>query len=290
MAVGPGHAGHAMGTPVMTAADRWRTGLALWAIPEHILAAAPASPHAFSVRRFSELADEAVRQPPTITHRRAAARLPEGGSVLDVGCGGGAGSLPLADRAGLLIGADQSAEMLRAYREAAGRAGVAARTVQGAWPEAAGDAPVADVVVCLHVIYNVAALVSFAEALTAHARHRVVLEFPTRHPLDWLGPYWKAVHDLDRPHVPTADDALELFTDLGYAPRQERWERANSLHGASLDDRVAFVCQRLAVGNDRRAEVAALVTELGVPTSRTVVTAWWDVDVSEEPRPERAVA
>jgi hypothetical protein len=27
-----------------------------------------------------------------------------------------------------------------------------------------------------------------------------------------------------------------------------------------------------------------------VPTARTVVTAWWDVDVSEEPRPERAVA
>jgi SAM-dependent methyltransferase len=274
----------------MTAADRWRRGLEQWAIPEHILSAAPANPHAFSVRRFSELADEAVRQPPTITHRRAAARLPDGGSVLDVGCGGGAGSLPLADRAGLLVGADQSAEMLRAYRAAAGRAGVPVRTVQGGWPDAAGDAPVADVVVCLHVIYNVAALVPFAGALTSHARHRVVLEFPTRHPLDWLGPYWKAVHDLDRPKVPTADDALEAFTDLGYAPRQERWERSNSLHGASLDDRVAFVSQRLAVGDDRRAEVAALVTDLGVPTTRTVVTAWWDVDVSEEPRPEQAVA
>lgn len=274
----------------MTAADRWRVGLAQWAIPDRILAAAPADPHAFSVRRFSELADEAVRQPPTVTHHRAAARLPDGGSVLDVGCGGGAGSLPLADRAGLLIGSDQSAEMLRAYAEAAGRAGVPVHTVQGTWPEAAAGAPVADVVVCLHVIYNVAPLVSFAEALTAHARHRVVLEFPTRHPLDWLRPYWRAVHGVERPHVPTADDALEVFADLGYAPRHERWERPNSLHDAPLDDKVAFVCQRLAVRDDRRAEVAALVSELGVPTARTVVTAWWDVDVSEEPRPERAVA
>ena len=274
----------------MTAADRWRDGLAQWAIPEHILATAPADPHAFSVRRFSQLADEAVHQPPTVTHRRAAARLPHGGSVLDVGCGGGAGSLPLADRAGLLIGADQSADMLRAYAEAAVRTGVPARTVQGGWPEAAAGAPVADVVVCLHVIYNVAALIPFAEALAAHARHRVVLEFPTSHPLDWLRPYWRAVHDVERPHVPTADDALEVFTDLGYAARHVRWERPNSLHGAGPDDKVAFVCQRLAVGDDRRDEIAALVSEFGVPTARTVVTAWWDVDVSEEQRPERAVA
>lgn len=274
----------------MTAADRWREGLAQWAIPDRILAAAPTDPHAFSVRRFSELADEAVRQPPTVTHRRAAARLPDGGSVLDVGCGAGAGSVPLAERAGQLIGADRSAEMLRAYVQAAERAGVPVRTVHGSWPEAAADAPVADVVVCLHVIYNVAALVAFAEALTAHARSRVVLEFPTRHPLDWLRPYWRAVHDLERPRVPTAGDALEVFADLGYAPRHERWERPNSLHGAGHEEKLAFVCQRLAVGDDRRAQVAALVTEFGVPTTRTVVTAWWDVDVSEEPRPERAVA
>lgn len=274
----------------MTAADRWRAGLERWAIPERILAAAPTDPHTFSVSRFVALADEALRQPPTITHRRAAARLPVGGSVLDVGCGGGAGSLPLADRAGLLIGADQSVEMLRAYREAAARVNVEVRTVQGGWPDAAGAAPTADVVVCLHVVYNVAALVPFAEALTAHARHRVVLEFPTHHPLDWLRPYWEALHDVDRPAVPTADDALEVFSDLGYAPRHERWERPNSLHGADLDDTVTFVSQRLAVGADRRDDVAALVVALGVPSARTVVTAWWDVDVSEEPRPARAVA
>lgn len=261
----------------MTAADRWRDGLARWAIPEHILAAAPADPHGFSVRRFSQLAADAVHQPPTVTHRRAAARLPQGGSVLDVGCGGGAGSLPLADRAGLLVGADQSADMLRAYREAAQLAGVAVRTVQGSWPQDADVAGVADVAVCLHVIYNVPDLVGFAGALTAHARHRVVLELPTRHPLDWLRPYWRAVHDIERPHGPTSDDALEVFADLGLAPRHETWQRPNSLSGAAVDEQIAFVCRRLALGDDRRAEIAALVAEHGVPTERPVVTAWWDV-------------
>lgn len=273
----------------MTAADRWRDGLALWAIPDHILAAAPDDPHTFSVRRFSELADEAMLRP-TTTHRRAAARLPYGGSVLDVGCGGGAGSLPLADRADLLIGADSSADMLTAFAAAADRAGVAAQTVEGTWPEAADRAPTADVVVCLHVIYNVAALVPFARALTSHALHRVVLEFPTHHPLDWLAPYWRAVHGIERPQIPTADDALAVFADLGLAPRHERWERTNSLHGTDRAAKTDFVLRRLAVGGDRRTEIADLVDRIGVPTSRTVITAWWDTDVAARPRPGRAAA
>jgi SAM-dependent methyltransferase len=257
-------------------ANTWRDALAAWAIPDRILAAAPSDPHGFSVRRFTALAEEALAQPPTVTHRRAAEALPDGGTVLDVGCGGGAGSLPLAERAGLLVGADQSPQMLEAFAAATARLGVAARTVQGAWPDAADRAPVADVVVCLHVVYNVAELAPFVEALTAHARRRVVLELPTRHPLAWLAPYWRAVHDLDRPDGPTSDDALAVVADLGHVVRHEWWERANSLHDAPLDEQVDFVCGRLAVGGDRRAEVAGLVADLGVPASRAVVTAWWD--------------
>lgn len=260
----------------MTAAEHWRATLAGWAIPERILATAPTDPHRFSVRRFAALADEALRQPPTTTHRRAAEALPAGGSVLDVGCGGGAGSLPLADRAGLLIGADQSPDMLAAFADAAGRVGARFATVEGGWPDAADRAPVADVVVCLHVVYNVAELAPFVEALTAHARHRVVLELPTRHPLAWLAPYWRAVHDLDRPDGPTATDAMAVIADLGHEVHHDWWERPNSLHGAAIAEQIDFVCARLAVGADRRAQIAGLVADIGVPASRAVVTAWWD--------------
>lgn len=263
-----------------SAAERWRDQLARWAIPDHILAAAPADPHTFSVRRFTDLAAAAQREPLTATHRRAAERLPDRGSVLDVGCGGGAGSLPLAERAGLLIGADESADMLAAFAAAAGRRGVDVETVEGAWPDAGAHAPVADVVVCLHVVYNVAALAPFVQQLTAHARRRVVLEFPTRHPLDWLRPYWQAVHDVERPHGPTDTDALEVVRDLGVVAHHERWQRANSLSGVDRDDKIAFVRQRLAVGDDRRAQLGALVDRFGVPTERTVVTAWWDTDAT----------
>ncbi len=260
-----------------TAAERWRSALALWAIPDRILAAAPADPHVFSVGRFADLAAQARRQPLTITHRRAAERLPDGGSVLDVGCGGGAGSLPLAEQAGLVIGTDQSAGMLTAFVDAAGELGIDVETVEGTWPDAASRTPVADVVVCLHVIYNVAALESFARALTTHARRRVVLEFPTLHPLEWLRPYWQAVHGVDRPLGPTSDDALAVFAGLGVTPEHEQWQRPVSLYADDVDRQVDFVSQRLAVGADRRAQVTELVARLGVPAERTVVTAWWDV-------------
>lgn len=262
----------------MSAADHWRDALARWAVPDRVLAAAPANPHGFSVRRFTELADEAVRQPPTPTHDRAAERLPRGGSVLDVGCGGGAGSLPLRARAGLVVGADENADMLRAFADGAARVGIDAQTVEGRWPDAADAAPTTDVVVCLHVVYNVADLTPFVQALHDHARHRVVLEFPTEHPLAWLRPYWLAVHDVERPDAPTGDDALALFAEAGHRADHERWRRPNSLHGATADEQIAFVCRRLAVGDERRAEVADLVAEHGVPTERPVITAWWDVD------------
>lgn len=261
------------------AADRWREHLKRWAIPDHILAAAPTNPHTFSVRRFTDLAADARRQPPTVTHRRADERLPAGGSVLDVGCGGGAGSLPLAGRAGRLIGLDESRGMLEAFAAAAWDLEVDVDVVEGSWPAAAARAPAADVVVCLHVIYNVADLVPFVQQLRDHAHLRVVLEFPTRHPLAWLRPYWRHVHGIDRPDGPTDADALEVLNDLGLAPAHERWQRPNSLSGADREDQVSFICQRLAVGGERRGEVAELVARFGVPTRRPVVTAWWDTDL-----------
>lgn len=274
----------------MSAGDRWRTALAQWAIPDHVLAQAPDDPHEFSVRRFTSLAEDALRAPPSVTHRRAAQGLPAGGSVLDVGCGGGAGSLPLADRADLLVGVDQSPAMLSAFRSAAEQAGVTVETVEGTWPDVAERTPVADVVVCLHVIYNVGALVPFLRALTAHARARVVLEFTDVHPLAWMRPYWHAVHGVERPTGPTADDAIAVLHGLGYVLKQQRWRRPFSLHDDEVDERIDMIRRRLAVGTDRRDEIADLVQRYGVPTERAMVTVWWDVEAEARPRDEQEAA
>lgn len=268
--------GHPVGAPV-TAARRWHDQLQRWAIPEHILRAAPADPHRCSVQRFSALAADALRRRPTPTHDRAAEALPAAGSVLDVGCGGGAGSLPLGPPAARLVGVDQRAGMLDAFRRAAAARGVGADTVLGTWPDVAAATPVTDVVVSTHVLYNVPRIAPFLRALTAHARRRVVLELPTSHPLAWLTPYWRALHDLERPAGPTADDALQVMADLGARVRHQRWLRPNSLHGAPSSDQVLFVRERLGLAPDRDDEVRDLVDRIGVPAHRPVVTAWWDV-------------
>src|SRR2546430_11828672 len=57
------------------------------------------------------------------------------GSVLDVGCGAGAASLPLAAKTSGLIGVDPSAAMLKEFRVRAQAAGVEVQTVRGARSE-----------------------------------------------------------------------------------------------------------------------------------------------------------
>jgi hypothetical protein len=69
-----------------------------------------------------------------------------------------------------LTAVDSHAGMLAALTERAVRLGLTAHTVEGRWPDVAGEVPVADVVVCHHVAYNVPDLASFAVALTPATR------------------------------------------------------------------------------------------------------------------------
>ncbi len=165
--------------PAAAAADRWRRELAGWAVPAEILAGAPESPWGFPVE-FLRFSGQSGADSPS--RRRALELLPVGGSVLDVGCGGGQGALSLVPPAGLVIGVDEAAEQLGEFAAAADRIGVAHQEVPGRWPDVAAAVPEADVVVCHHVAYNVPELAGFARALTGHARRRVVLELTERHP------------------------------------------------------------------------------------------------------------
>ena len=259
-----------------SAAERWRLALGDWAIPQEILDAAPESPWHFPPALFARLADRALSEPAGPSRRRAAEALPEGGSVLDVGVGGGAASLPLAPPAGLIVGVDQSEGMLAAFAEGADRRGVAHREVQGLWPAVAGDVEPADVVVCHHVAYNVADLAPFAAALTDHARRRVVMELTSDHPTSNLNPLWRAFHGLERPTSPTAADAVAVLTEMGLEVSSQEWER--SWHSPG-DDRAAAVLmrrRRLCVGPERDAEIAAARDREAEELVRGGVTLWWD--------------
>jgi SAM-dependent methyltransferase len=248
---------------VTGALERWREQLEGWAIPAEILAAAPESPWGFPVGLFRSRAERAGSAPATPSNREAARFLPAGGTVLDVGAGGGAASLPLASVAGRLVAVDESAGMVASFLAAAEAAGVPAEAVEGRWPEVAGRVGPADVVLCHHVLYNVADLAPFATALTGHARRRVVAELTERHPLVGLGPLWRRFHGLDRPTGPGADDAVAALGALGLEVDRQDWEQQERFGFDDFDELVAFTRRRLCLPARRDPEVAQALLEQG---------------------------
>lgn len=268
----------------MNALERWESELPRWGIPDELVSAAPESPWGFPVELFRTAGRDHLEVGPSTVRAREA--LPPGGEVLDVGVGGGAASLPLADLASVITGVDASEGMLEEFRQAARDGGAETREVLGDWPAVAPSAPTADVVVCHHVVYNVAALGPFALALDEHARARVVIEMTERHPWSWMNDLWMRFHELERPDGPTASDAEAAMGELGFAVRSERLTRPSRGSGFERrQDAVALIRRRLCLWPDRDAEVEeALGDRLAErdglwsagPAEQDYVTLWWD--------------
>ena len=257
---------------------RWADLLGLWSIPTGLLESAPESPYGFDPEVFRAAALGALgRDEDSASDVAAREALPLQGSVLDVGVGGGAASLRLGRGGARLIGVDPSRDLLDAFSALARSSGIDATVVEGTWPDVAGAASVADVVVCHNVAYNVPLLGAFAQALDGHARARVVVELTEEHPLAWMRPYWRALHGLERPDGPTADDAIAVLAALGADLHVRRSARVLEMVGEAGADAVAQMARRLCVGSSRHEEVRRLLEQFPPPTTRAVVTLWWDL-------------
>lgn len=253
---------------------QWRADLSAWAIPEEILAQAPQQPWIHPVAQF-QVGDTVDDSP---SHSIARAALPADGSVLDVGSGGGRAAMALVPPAGALVAVDHQQAMLDAFAEAATTRGVRAQLHLGDWPDVADAVPECDVVVCHHVVYNVPDIAPFLIALDAHARTRVVLELPVRHPLSHLNPLWKRFWDLERPTRPQADDLLAIARALGFDAQMQVWHDPTWGRRVELpeSERVAFARIRLCLTEDRDAEIAAELIAQDDAEPRAVATVWWD--------------
>jgi SAM-dependent methyltransferase len=262
------------------AATRWQRALRAWAIPDHILEQAPADPWVLPVALFRPGTDDGA---PTPSRTRAREALPDPGTVLDVGCGGGRASLALVPPAVRVVGVDRSEAMLGAFAEAADARGITHEECHGDWPAVAPLTPVADVVVCHHVAFNVPDLAAFAVALDGHAQRRVVVELTHRHPTAWLAPLWQRFWGVDRPTTPTAEDARDVVAEAGMDAQLEVWQDTSARGLLTLDPahRVSFVRARLCLPPDRDREIARALDELPLGEPRQVATIWWDADDHE---------
>lgn len=265
----------------------WAEDLSGWGIPDKILAGAPESPWGFPGRVFEERAERQVTQRAGCSYQRAEEALVPGGSVLDVGSGAGAACLPLATKASLITAVDADPAMLSRLVDVAARIpGAHARveTVAGTWPAVSSQVGPADVVQCHHVLYNVGDLRPFVEALTSHARARVVVELTEHHPLEPMNPLWMRFHGLGRPAGPSAEQAAAAITSLGLDVHAQRWGTAPLHRYQSFEEMVAFHRRRLCLPAGADPEVAAALEELGVDPAkpvglgagRAMFTLWWD--------------
>jgi len=248
-------------TTFTEAGRRWAEMLASWAIPDEIVSQGEVPPWSHDPATFA-MDDTADPTNPIFELARELLPL-DGGTVLDIGCGGGRSSLPLFPRARHITGVDTSRAMLDQFADAAMRLGVGHREVQGRWPDVAIEAEMsgtplepADVVVCHHVLFNVPDIEPFVVALTAAARLGVVVVIPRRHPMSAWNAAWKHFWNIDRPEGPTSDDAIAVLRALGIEPEVFDVPRpAMSRHAEDPAMLVDSARRRLCLTSDRNGEI-----------------------------------
>lgn len=254
-----------------TAAEKWRDQLAAWDIPKEIIDQAEESPwiHPPAVFQIPEQIEV------TISHQIALDVLNDGGSVLDIGCGGGIAAFALVPPATFVIGIDHQQEMLDMFTANAEHRNVKSQTIFGFWPDVANQTPVADVVTAHHVLYNVPKVEEFLTQMNTHANKRVVIEVPTRHPLSNMSELWKHFWKLERPTGPSYLDLMEVIKEQGFDPKVETWQ--GELRSTNSADQAAeFMRIRLCLPKSRLPEVKNFMGNQKSQSVREIATIWWD--------------
>jgi len=259
-------------SPQRSAVEKWAQALSEWAIPKEILDAASENPwiHPPVLYQVPEHIDM------TFSHACAVEALPIGGSVLDVGCGGGIAAFAVTPPATHVIGVDHQSEMLEMFTVNASSRAVSSEVFAGFWPSIAEQVPKADIVVTHHVAYNVADIVPFLQALNSHAKNRVVIEIPTHHPLTHMSAAWKYFWNLDRPSSPSAMDLVEVLKEIGIRAHWNIWP-GPLRESADIDQESEFLRIRLCLPPERLGEVKDFLRDHPVPPQRELATIWWDV-------------
>jgi hypothetical protein len=123
---------------------------------------------------------------------------------------------------------------------------------------------------------TVADIGPFLLALNSHARRRVVIEMPTRHPLTSMSAAWKHFWKLDRPSDPSSEDLLNVIREIGISASIQYWS-GPLRDRVDIDQDADFLRIRLCLPLERLPEVREFLLANPVPSQREIATIWWDV-------------
>lgn len=188
--------------------------------------------------------------------RRLLPELRPDDTVLDIGAGAGRYIPALARAAGRVIAVEPSAAMrgeLERLVRAEGLTNV--EVLAEPWPP---SAPIkADVAISAHVMYAVAEVMPFLQAMDGAARRSCWLALGLRHPAAALHAFWARAHGEERLELPAALEALCCLHQLGIYATMELVPSAPSFQFADEDEAVEEIRDRLRLPDD--AASAALV-------------------------------
>ncbi len=264
-----------------TAAARWADALEQWAIPQHIMDAAPEGPWRFPPAVFAWTPQRAAAERPlvTLSRQRALDALGEGGTVLDVGAEGGRATFPWPPRRpwwspstpapsfsapsprrpsarASPTGPCTASGPCRPSGGAPGRRGLPPRGLQRGRPRAlrpGSDRPRPP---------------SGGRRVERRAPH---------------GERQRGVAGAARPGASDVShgqrDAVAVLEEMGLAVRWEESERA--LPGRDRGEIIASARRLLCVGADRDAEIEALLGPDFEHRPRRIMTVWWNGEANQ---------
>ncbi len=265
------------------AAEHWRQQLTDWALPLDLLASVEASPYGWSRRVWKQKGERGLDPDAgTLTTNLVSELAGASGSVIDIGAGSGRASLPLVQRGHPVTMVEPNENMLASLRELTATFPV--EIVDGRWPEVEKEVKPHRVAMSAHVVYDVAELVPFLEAMDRTAEAGVVVEMTPNHPWSSLRDLYWEFHQLNRPAGPTTEDLAAVVIDLGREPQIERWNRPSDMVYETIDEIVEMTGRRLVLPPARWPELEErlrprIVGALGAyqvgPLEREITTVWW---------------
>jgi SAM-dependent methyltransferase len=217
--------------------------------------------------RAGQFAAASQRQPQPDSFMRALLpRLRPSDTVLDIGAGTGRYLPALAAAVREVIAIEPSAAMRAEMQRVIAAEGLENVTVLAeSWPP---TGPIAgDVAISAHVVYGVAEVGPFLQAMDGAARRSCHLYLGLHHPAATLGPFWERVHGEPRLPLPAALEALCCLHQLGLYASLELVASPGSFRFTTMNEAIDEIRHRMRLTPEpaRDARIAAAAVELLAP-------------------------